>query len=194
MKTWTFRRVPESTNRLLRSHWAKRRREARRWRNLVVAICGRRSPPAAVPVALAITVHRYRTQDPDNAYASVKHLLDALVRAGWLKDDAASWLKLEVREEEAATLEEQRTEVHWVELEPSASPVGGEAREKKRRSRTCGDRGPEGTGHDVRCADSRRSLREAPRERVVRKRRCGGQEGDVRCEIRERPSKDASPR
>ena len=199
MKTWTFRRVPESANRLLRSHWGRRRGEARRWRRLVVAICGRRTPPVSVPVALMIRIHRYRPQDPDNAYASCKHLIDALVRAGWLRDDASEWLRLLVEELATANRAEQRTEVHWVELEPSPTEreeieIHGPGRRRTRR-----DRGTAGTGHRVRCAgSSSRAPRHKPARHAgedrERRDRDGGQVEEVRCGSRERPSNDAPPR
>lgn len=65
-------------------------------------------------VRLNISVYRWNRQDPDNAVASVKPLIDALVERGWLSDDSPRWLELAVREE--IDRGEQRTEVEWMLL------------------------------------------------------------------------------
>ena len=62
---------------------------------------------------MSIVVYRRTRQDPDNAYASVKNLLDALVKEGWLEDDSPELLSLRVFEREEPRKVEQRTEVLW---------------------------------------------------------------------------------
>jgi hypothetical protein len=78
------------TNRLMRMHWATRRRLMRElmW-SLRVACpgaCFGYRDPARVRVRIARCT---RTRmDPDNLVASAKHILDALVRLGVIVDDA----------------------------------------------------------------------------------------------------------
>jgi Holliday junction resolvase RusA-like endonuclease len=60
-------------------------------------------------VRVKITVYRGKEQDPDNAVASVKPILDALVEAGWLRDDTSEWLVLEVEEVKGTKKKDRRT-------------------------------------------------------------------------------------
>jgi hypothetical protein len=116
----TIGRIPRSANRQLRAHWGARVRDLESWRQHVRAALGRRPRPPAERVRLEITVHRLKLQDPDNAHASVKPLLDALVREGWLRDDAPAWLELEVTEAVERLKRRQRTEITWLRLSPRA--------------------------------------------------------------------------
>ncbi len=121
---WTFRRVPRGANKLLRAHWAVpqcsavRRREEKAWRILIRSVCGRPQARVEARVRLEVTVKRPRLQDPDNAHASLKPVLDALVSEGWLKDDSCEWLDLAMREVVEKDRARMRTEVVW-------SRVGG---------------------------------------------------------------------
>jgi len=102
--------VPRTANRLLRCHWGTRARENKRLRNHLVATAGHaRFGDTVGKQRVRITVHRRRLQDPDNAVASVKGLVDGLVRLGWLRDDSAEWCELEVKEVKAATKRDERT-------------------------------------------------------------------------------------
>ena len=116
--TWTFQRLPRSANRVLRAHWGARCRERDSWIEYVHSVSGRRPRPVDRKVRLEVTVHRRKLQDPDNANASVKPLLDALKRTGWLRDDSPRWLDLSVTEAVEKDRRRQRTEVRW-------SPVPG---------------------------------------------------------------------
>ena len=113
MRSWTFPRVPKSANRMLRAHWGVRRRDRWNWRKHVRAVCGKPPEKMRGRVRLDIVVSRRRRQDPDNAYASVKPLLDVLVREGWLEDDSPECLSLEVTECTERRSGRQRTEVGW---------------------------------------------------------------------------------
>lgn len=115
-RRWTIRKVPLSLNRILRRHWSVRRREARAWRLQVRAACGRPIVRTAVRVALEIVVYRRRPQDPDNAVASLKPILDALVREGWLRDDATAWLELSSYEVLEPDRSLERTELLWTPI------------------------------------------------------------------------------
>ena len=110
---WTFRRVPRGANKLLRAHWAVRRREEKAWQILIRSVCGRPQAKVEARVRLEVTVRRPRLQDPDNAYASLKPVLDALVSEGWLKDDSCEWLDLSMREVVEKERGRRRTEVVW---------------------------------------------------------------------------------
>ncbi len=110
---WTFRRVPRGANKLLRAHWAVRRREEKAWRILIRSVCGRPQARVEARVRLEVTVKRPRLQDPDNAHASLKPVLDALVSEGWLKDDSSEWLDLAMREVAEKDRARRRTEMVW---------------------------------------------------------------------------------
>lgn len=101
VKRWVFLKVPETANARLRTHWRDRSRESKTWRLLVRAICGvprDGEVPSDGKIRIGITMTRRRRQDPDNRQASVKPLLDAIVKAGWLVDDDDEHLELSVEE------------------------------------------------------------------------------------------------
>lgn len=83
--------VPVSANTLAYRHWRKRHAEAKRWSNLVLYGCSVakvKKPKAPIPPCrLRITMWRKKRQDLDNAYASTKHLIDALRRQRLIRDD-----------------------------------------------------------------------------------------------------------
>ena len=102
-------------NQLLRTHWAARGRDLESWKFHILGEAGSRNKLAKRSrVRLRIVVYRGRRQDPDNAVGSVKPLVDALNRMGWMVDDTLEWLKLEVVE--LIDRKNQRTEVHWEAL------------------------------------------------------------------------------
>jgi hypothetical protein len=180
LKTWTIPRVPLSANRLLRAHWGKRRRDRDSWREHVRSSCGvpPREPPAQA--CLEVVVHRLRLQDPDNASASVKHLLDALVRAGWLRDDSREHLDLKVSELKAPARRLERTQVLWMPLSshPPLPPEGVYRRVRSLATRPAdgpsGKRGGRGRKRRARKRRPRREgrlrCRKARRHRKVRRR------------------------
>jgi hypothetical protein len=99
--TWRFPRTPLTANQRMRMHWAERGREAAVWRSLVLCICGLpRFGEVIGRIRLRVEMCRQgtRLQDPDNRASSVKPLLDALVKAGWLYDDDGKHLELSVTE------------------------------------------------------------------------------------------------
>ena len=120
MRKWKIPRVPKSANKMLRSHWGARRRDEESWREHVRRACGRRKRRFRRKVRLSIIVHRQRRQDPDNAQASVKNLLDALVREGWLADDSSEFLSFTVTEHEEPRKLKHRTELWWEPERPGA--------------------------------------------------------------------------
>jgi hypothetical protein len=125
LKTWQFPRIPRSANRMLRAHWAARRRDRESWRQHVRRACGRRRSRMRGRVDLRVLVYRRHRQDPDNAYASMKNLLDALVLEGWLEDDSSDLLGLEVEEREEPRKANEKTVVWWTPVSPEAPRSGG---------------------------------------------------------------------
>jgi len=107
-----FPRIPLSNNRTIRMHWAQRRKDGQAWQMVVDAVCGRPHFPTVSAVTLEITVFRNRLQDPDNAIASLKPLIDALNRADWLADDDCHGLTL-VAHQAKVPKKEERTEIEW---------------------------------------------------------------------------------
>lgn len=112
-KIWIFDRVPLTLNKLLRAHWAEKKRDLESWKGWVLGVAGNRRG-FDQRARVKVTVYRARQQDPDNAVGSVKPLIDALNRLGWLVDDTTRWLDLEV--EERIDRKEPRTEVYWEPL------------------------------------------------------------------------------
>lgn len=106
--------IPTTHNRVLRAHWSQRPALCSWWREVIAAHCGIcREPPERALVR--ITVYRQQRQDRDNAYASSKPLVDALVHAGWLRDDRLENLELEV--EEHIDRKNPRTRLEWRKLD-----------------------------------------------------------------------------
>ncbi|MGW8179453.1 MAG: hypothetical protein ACWGQW_11945 [bacterium] len=92
-------------------HYMARDRETKDWRLIVRSVCGLpRLGEVQGKCRVTITLHRKKLQDPDNAVGSVKPVLDALKRNGWLVDDSPEYLELIVREEKS---KEQRTVIEW---------------------------------------------------------------------------------
>ena len=88
--------IPPSPNQQRREHWARRAAEARGWRQAALyAALDARNRHADVPfplhsAAIRVVIVSPTTvrRDPDNAIASVKPIIDGLVRAGILADDS----------------------------------------------------------------------------------------------------------
>ena len=106
-----FDDVPASQNRQLRMHWRTRRQAnetlglyllsaASDWaeENGVTAPLFRKSGTAP-PARIHVTMWRSKLQDPDNAVACLKGLIDKMVRMGALHDDTREWMeRLDVEE------------------------------------------------------------------------------------------------
>lgn len=88
--------IPPSPNRTRREHWGQRSTEARQWKEDAVyaALDARnRNPLVGFPLhsaALRVVIVSPTAvrRDPDNAVASVKPLIDGIVKAGVLHDDS----------------------------------------------------------------------------------------------------------
>ena len=114
---WSFEKVPMTANKVGR-HWRYRYSEKKSWSEWIFATAGNgpwlyeSTELEPEPVKLAVTVWRTRLQDPDNAMASLKPLLDALKHRGWLADDSSEYLELTLSEKKCGR-EETRTQVIW---------------------------------------------------------------------------------
>jgi len=114
-------RVPVTANAAAQMHWAARGREREAWSMEIRAqttpgpwFYAKREDSEKLRAAVEIEVTRKRRQDPDNAVASVKRLVDALKGQGWLVDDSSAWLDLKVTEVVGKV---PRTVIRWRILE-----------------------------------------------------------------------------
>ncbi len=82
-----------SLNRLFSLHWSKRSKHNKEWFRKVVAIAGiyKGLPLRAV---LSLRVHLNRRLDTDNMIGGCKALKDAIVSAGWMRDDSDKWCEV----------------------------------------------------------------------------------------------------
>ena len=76
----------------------------------MIGAAGRPNSKAVGKAKLHIQVHRSRFQDKDNMYGSVKPIVDAIKKLGWIVDDDPKNLDLKV-EEIKAKRKDQRTEI-----------------------------------------------------------------------------------
>ena len=76
----------------------------------MIGAAGRPSAKATGKAQLLIQVHRSRFQDKDNMYGSVKPIVDAIKKLGWIVDDDNKHLDLKV-EEIKSKRKDQRTEI-----------------------------------------------------------------------------------
>lgn len=104
---WVFDRVPLAFNRYARDRrhgWQRALGEKVIWTKLIRDLADGGpwaygdSSSHPERVRLAVTMNRSRLQDPDNRVSSLKPLIDALRRTGWLYDDSEHWLELHVFE------------------------------------------------------------------------------------------------
>ena len=104
--------IPKTQNQLLGMHWRSRMRERDRLHAAIDKAMGPyRFGDTQGKQRVRIVMHRIRLQDPDNKVASVKYLIDALRRLGWLVDDTPEFLELEVEEYRAGHKANVRTEI-----------------------------------------------------------------------------------
>lgn len=87
----TIKRRTPAGNKSTFGHWRDYAKERDIWSVLIRA----KLPPKAPPshrVRVHVTSYRNRLQDRVNFEAGCKPIPDALVRLGYLKDDAIAWL------------------------------------------------------------------------------------------------------
>ena len=117
---WVLPLIPKAHNRLLWAHWRAKHKEKQRWAEAVLELpwgpfvpnlFWQDSPWPRKKVRMLIVVYRKQVQDPDNATASCKFLVDSLVTRGWAVDDTREWLDCRVEEE--IDRRNTRTEIFW---------------------------------------------------------------------------------
>lgn len=114
--------LPITRNERDRLHWAARRKERARWKSLIASVAGR-APRRKEKMVLCIYFSRPgRLQDPDNAQASAKDVIDALRSLGWIWDDSEKWLALTVIESPGEIGTSGETEV-LIYTPPSAAEL-----------------------------------------------------------------------
>jgi len=118
---FTIPRVPLSPNRMLRMHWGTRAKDMREWtmwlgikmtpsQRLSLRQTALRVKRMEIGISIYHKSRRYLF-DPDNLVGSVKHFLDAMRQAKFLKDDSPQHLKLTVSQDVKGTHEVARTEI-----------------------------------------------------------------------------------
>ncbi len=88
--------VPDTLNQYTRFHWAKQRALPGKYANHIVAYNpGKLSmAPRNKKATVSFTLYRKRLMDEDAATGSLKPIIDALVRLGFLFDDSPLWMTL----------------------------------------------------------------------------------------------------
>ena len=109
-KKWVFDVMPATLNQALRWHWMKRHRYNEGWYVRMIGEAGRPTGDPVGKARLTINVYRSRFQDKDNMYGSVKPIVDAINKLGWIIDDDRKNLDLKV-DEIKAKRKDQRTEI-----------------------------------------------------------------------------------
>lgn len=90
-------RLLDSPNRWNGAHWKLKHKISQIWQ---IEIRAQALPPSVKPGRRRVEVERHVRsrrgfiRDDDNLRFSVKPLLDAMKRLGWIRDDAREWLEL----------------------------------------------------------------------------------------------------
>ena len=79
-------RVPISPNERERLHWTDRHRANKKWRTDILKALGRDKF-----CEVGITLHRRRLLDVNNAFSSLKPVIDGLRDTGLIVNDSARW-------------------------------------------------------------------------------------------------------
>ena len=104
---------PPSLNKILRMHWATRKKLLEAWSSDLwySASCLGRSATLSgwarsrARLTVNICLQHNRLFDKDNAYGSVKVVLDAMKSLGFIADDSPEFIDLEVTQEKSRTVE-----------------------------------------------------------------------------------------
>lgn len=108
--------VPPSLNKVLRMHWAAKRKLKKHWTEIFYAeLFSKPADFSRKKRTVKITLHHSRFYDKDNAYGAVKPLVDVLTDHSVIVDDSAEWLELTV--EQAKVPHKQRFTT--IEIEPA---------------------------------------------------------------------------
>lgn len=96
--------IPEtapSPNRVMRLHWAQRKKLWDRWGRFIwAAVLQQGQLPQAPPERARVTITRHgvKALDPDNLVGAHKPVIDALTRNRLIADDSAAHIELHVSE------------------------------------------------------------------------------------------------
>lgn len=119
------RRIPQSMN--ARQHWALRHRWGKQWKESVeVGIWENKKKLGKIPYEKArvlITLHTMKLLDKDNAYASVKPIVDALKVYGVIVDDRLDCIDLTVSQEQVKHRADEQV-ILEIERIDDAKPIG----------------------------------------------------------------------
>ena len=91
---------PNGPKGLLRMHWAKRAKYNKHWQLLVRSQIPYIADKPNVRKKVSISQMRKRLLDPDNLVASVKPILDAIVKCNLVYDDSPEWIELECMQQQ----------------------------------------------------------------------------------------------
>ena len=102
-------------------HWTKRRKIQERCAQYVFSQIGKGNGEFGKR-QVVITIYRNpaHAMDRDNAYASVKPLVDAIKKLVHLRDDSEEWLELTVNQRDA---KKRSTEVEITEVQSQPKPL-----------------------------------------------------------------------
>lgn len=116
--------VAPSPNVYLRAHWSRYSGIKRRWCWLVAA-AGNRPTTPFLQARVGIMRYGKRLLDPDNLVGAHKPTLDALRACGYIADDSASHIDLDIRQERVPRGQEPCTLIMITDL--SAPAATGES-------------------------------------------------------------------
>src|SRR5438270_25689 len=119
------RRVPHNTNH--RQHWALRHRWGKQWKESVEAgIWENKKKLGPMPYEKArvqVTLYTMKLLDKDNAYASVKNIVDALKIYGVIVDDRLDCIDLTVSQQQVKHRADEKV-ILEIERIDDAKPTG----------------------------------------------------------------------
>lgn len=91
--TLEFPWVTPSSNQLIRSHWAARKREREKWMQAALEICPPGWEGGGKKVKITVFSYRPRCLDVENFIGGFKSMLDGFRDAGLIHDDNPKWLE-----------------------------------------------------------------------------------------------------
>ena len=111
-RTFVCRYTPFSPNKKM--HWGTKYKWTTAWKEEVkwaVYQCKNRPRKPLEYTKVNIILHTIKLQDKDNAYASVKAIVDGLTEAEVIKDDSTEHIDLTVSQNKVAHVNEQYVEI-----------------------------------------------------------------------------------
>ena len=90
---------PNGPKGTIRSHWATNLKRKKQWRDIIrLALCDvwNYLKPCENRVSVTVIQFRKKILDPDNAYTSLKFVLDSMKYWKLIKDDSDDWISLKI--------------------------------------------------------------------------------------------------